>query len=112
MNKLQLIELLRTDVEAFNKYRKDTKYEFINLESANLAGANLSGADLDYSELYLSCKSLHFKCDERFLRQLSYHLVSLLKYNDKKGWDLVGEANKSHLVKKHGLKKFRRFEDE
>ena len=102
MNKEKLIQLLKTDVAAFNTYRRETEFAPIDLTRANLRGANLKGADLtrtnlkgadltradltradlegadlDYSCLPLWCGSLKMKTDERQRKQIAYHLASL-----------------------------------
>ena len=87
MNKEELIQLLKTDVAAFNTYRRETEFAPIDLTDANLRGANLTranltdadleGANLDYSCLPLWCGSLKMKTDERQRKQIAYHLASL-----------------------------------
>ena len=107
MNKEELIQLLKTDVAAFNAYRRETEFAPIdltdadltdadltradlrgadlrganlrgaNLRGANLTGANLTDAKLDYSSLPLWCGSLKMKTDERQRKQIAYHLASL-----------------------------------
>ena len=102
MNKEDLIQLLKTDVAAFNAYRRETEFAPIDLTDANLRGANLRGAnltganltdanltdadlthanlrgaDLDFSSLPLWCGSLKIKTDERQRKQIAYHLASL-----------------------------------
>ena len=51
MNKEKLIQLLKTDVAAFNTYRRETEFAPIDLTRANLRGANLRGADLTRADL-------------------------------------------------------------
>ena len=59
-SKLDLISLLREDVQAFNQYRKEyrkeTGYEYIDLSYANFTEADLSEADLTGADL--SCTDL------------------------------------------------------
>ena len=85
--KEDLLLLLKTDVAAFNTYRRETKFAPIDLKGAdlrdtNLRGANLRdtdlrGANLDYSCIPLWCGSLRMKTDERQRKQIAYHLASL-----------------------------------
>ena len=85
--KEDLLLLLKTDVAAFNTYRRETKFAPIdlkgadlrdtNLRGADLRGANLRGANLDYSCIPLWCGSLRMKTDERQRKQIAYHLASL-----------------------------------
>ena len=97
MNKEDLIQLLKTDVAAFNAYRHETEFAPIDLTHADLRGADLRGAnltdadltranltdadltdaDLDFSSLPLWCGSLKMKTDERQRKQIAYHLASL-----------------------------------
>ena len=102
MNKEELILLLKTDVAAFNAYRREAEFIPIDLtdadlthtnltdanltnsdlRSANLTMANLTrtdlrGANLDYSCLPLWCGSLSMKTDEHQRKQIAYHLASL-----------------------------------
>lgn len=61
MNKSEWINLLRSDVQAFNAahtiYRWENPGERLNPSSANLASANLSSADLSGANLY--CANLY-----------------------------------------------------
>lgn len=50
-----------------------------DLSRADLRGANLSGADLDYSCLPLWCGSLLSNMDDRQVKQLLYHTLSIVK---------------------------------
>lgn len=60
--KSQMIDLLKTDVPAWNKWRKESPDAVIDLSGVNLRGtnlsevdfigANLNGADLAWSNLY------------------------------------------------------------
>ena len=87
MNKEELIQLLKTDVAAFNAYRREAEFAPVDLTDANLTGANLRGADLtgailDFSALPLWCGSLRMKTDERQRKQIAYHLASLFVHAD------------------------------
>ena len=82
MNKEELIQLLKTDVAAFNTYRRETEFAPIDLTDADLTHAdltraNLADADLDFSGWPLWCGSLRLKTDERQRKQIAYHLASL-----------------------------------
>ena len=92
MNKEDLIQLLKTDVAAFNAYRRETEFAPIDLTDAiltdaDLRGANLTAAilrgailtdgDLDFSCLPLWRGSLRMKTDECQRKQIAYHLASL-----------------------------------
>ena len=46
MNKEELIQLLKTDVAAFNTYRRETEFAPIDLTGTNLTGTNLTGTNL------------------------------------------------------------------
>jgi len=50
-NKQELIELLKSDVRAFNEYREETDWEWIDLGECNFFGANLEGANLQWVDL-------------------------------------------------------------
>jgi uncharacterized protein YjbI with pentapeptide repeats len=52
LSKRKLIELLKTDISAFNQYREDTGWKSINLSGADLSYTNLKGADLSNANLY------------------------------------------------------------
>ena len=97
MNKEDLIQLLKTDVAAFNAYRRETEFAPIDLTDADLRGAGLRDAilrdanltaailrgailtdgDLDFSCLPLWRGSLRMKTDECQRKQIAYHLASL-----------------------------------
>ena len=61
MKKESLLELLKSDVVAFNEFRRNNpeteinlshaNLSYANLSHANLSGANLRGADLSYANL-------------------------------------------------------------
>ena len=133
------IEALIGDIGKWNRYvtwcRRKESYFKANLIKANLSGANLSGADLseanlcgadlsranlseanlseanlDYSCLPLSCKSLKAGFDDKQIKQLLYHVLSVVKnsnnVSDKMKKNLMTKkllkiANESHLIYKH-----------
>ena len=51
LNNAVLLELLKRDVGAFNRYRENNPDESIDFYSADLTGAYLQGADLYYANL-------------------------------------------------------------
>ena len=53
-----------------------------DLSDADLSGADLSGADLDYSCLPLWCGSLTANMDDRQVKQLLYHTLSIVKHSN------------------------------
>ena len=52
------------------------------LQGANLQGANLRDADLDYSCIPLWCGSLLANMDDRQVKQLLYHTLSIVKHSN------------------------------
>jgi uncharacterized protein YjbI with pentapeptide repeats len=81
-----------------------------NLEGADLEEANLEGANLDFSCLFLSGKSLKANMDNKQIKQLLYHVLSVVKNSDnvsnkiKKSLltkKLLKIANDSHVVSQH-----------
>lgn len=70
--KQELIDLLKSDVESFNKYRIDTDFEFIDLPGAylcgaylrcaNLRGANLRGADITNVKYSINTSFFALQC--------------------------------------------------
>jgi hypothetical protein len=60
----------------------------VDLKYANLRGADLKSTNLDFASVYLSCKFINIKDDDRLFSQLVYHLT-------RQQWDLddkCGEA--------------------
>ena len=53
-----------------------------DLEKADLRGADLEKADLDYSCLPLWCGSLLVNMDDRQVKQLLYHTLSIVKHSN------------------------------
>ena len=93
----------KANLSEANLYKAD-------LYKANLYKANLSEADLDYSCLPLSCKSLKAGFDDKQIKQLLYHVLSVVKnsnnVSDKMKKNLMTKkllkiANESHLIYKH-----------
>ena len=52
-----------------------------DLRGADLRGADLRGANLDYSCLPLWCGSLTVDMDDRQVKQLLYHTLSIVKHS-------------------------------
>ena len=53
-----------------------------DLRYANLSDANLGDADLDYSCLPLWCGSLLANMDDKQVKQLLYHTLSIVKHSN------------------------------
>ena len=64
-----------------------------NLQHADLQGADLQGADLDFSCLPLWCGSLLANMDDRQVKQLLYHILSIVKHSNN-----VSETIKAALL--------------
>ena len=64
-----------------------------NLQRANLQGTDLQGADLDFSCLPLWCGSLLANMDDRQVKQLLYHILSIVKHSNN-----VSETIKAALL--------------
>ena len=104
MNKQEMIELLKTDVQKFNTERQ--------ISNADLRNADLRNANLDFSAFPLWCGSLNMKVDMRLVHQLCYHICRL-KIINKNGTEsktgkliqslLKPYANKFHRVEECGM---------
>lgn len=106
-----MIENLKEILEKHKKWlNKEEGGEQANLSGAHLSGANLSGADIDYSVWPLWCGSLDVKVDDKILRQLLYHVLSVSQRsklsdelkNSLFTPELIREANKFHRVSECG----------
>ena len=78
-------------------------------ERADLRGADLRRADLDYSCLPLWCGSLTANMDDRQVKQLLYHTLSIVKYSNN-----VSAILKEQLLTEQNLriaKEFHRAEE-
>ena len=75
-----------------------------NLRGANLRGANLRGANLDFSCLPLWCGSLLANMDDRQVKQLLYHTLSIVKHSNN-----VSELLKEQLLTETNLKIAKEF---
>lgn len=61
---------------------------YADLEGADLSGANLKDAELDYSCLPLWCGNLKVHMDDKQVKQLLYHTLSIVKYSNNVSEDL------------------------
>ena len=80
-----------------------------DLSGADLRGADLRGADLDYSCLPLWCGSLTANMDDRQVKQLLYHTLSIVKHSNN-----VSAILKEQLLTEQNLriaKEFHRAEE-
>ena len=80
-----------------------------DLEDADLRGANLRGANLDYSCLPLWCGSLLANMDDRQVKQLLYHTLSIVKHSNN-----VSETLKEALLTEQNVniaKEFHRADE-
>lgn len=80
-----------------------------DLSGAYLSDADLSGADLDYSCLPLWCGSLTANMDDRQVKQLLYHTLSIVKHSNN-----VSAILKEQLLTEQNLriaKEFHRAEE-
>ena len=75
-----------------------------NLQDADLQGANLQGADLDFSCLPLWCGSLLANMDDRQVKQLLYHILSIVKHSNN-----VSETIKAALLTDKNIKIAKEF---
>ena len=80
-----------------------------DLSGADLRRADLSGANLDYSCLPLWCGSLTANMDDRQVKQLLYHTLSIVKHSNN-----VSAILKEQLLTEQNLriaKEFHRAEE-
>ena len=80
-----------------------------DLRGADLSDADLRGADLDYSCLPLWCGSLTANMDDRQVKQLLYHTLSIVKHSNN-----VSAILKEQLLTEQNLriaKEFHRAEE-
>ena len=80
-----------------------------DLSDADLSDADLSDADLDYSCLPLWCGSLTANMDDRQVKQLLYHTLSIVKHSNN-----VSAILKEQLLTEQNLriaKEFHRSEE-
>ena len=82
---------------------------YAELRGADLSGANLRYADLDYSCLPLWCGNLTANMDDRQVKQLLYHTLSIVKHSNN-----VSAILKEQLLTEQNLriaKEFHRAEE-
>lgn len=94
---LQGADLRNADLQGAN-------LQSANLRSADLQGANLQGADLDFSCLPLWCGSLLANMDDRQVKQLLYHILSIVKHSNN-----VSETIKAALLTDKNIKIAKEF---
>lgn len=83
-----------------------------DLRGADLSDADLSRADLDYSCLPLWCGGLKVHMDDKQVKQLLYHTLSIVSYSEHVSKELkdllltdqnLQIANEFHRAKECGL---------
>ena len=82
---------------------------YADLRGANLEDADLRGANLDYSCLPLWCGSLLANMDDRQVKQLLYHTLSIVKHSNN-----VSETLKEALLTEQNVniaKEFHRADE-
>ena len=77
---------------------------FAKLNNANLRNVDLTNADLDYSCLPLCCGSLLANMDDRQVKQLLYHTLSIVKHSNN-----VSELLKEELLTEENIKIAKEF---
>lgn len=100
---LQGADLIGANLQGANLIGADLRYTF-------LQGAGLIGADFDFSCMPLHCGGLNMKIDDRFAKQLLYHVLNNVQYSPYVSDDiksvlladeLIDIANTSHIVTEH-----------
>ena len=92
-----------------NANLSDADLRGANLINANLRDANLRDANLDYSCLPLWCGSLLANMDDRQVKQLLYHTLSIVKHSNN-----VSETLKEALLTEQNVniaKEFHRADE-
>lgn len=87
---------VRADLRRANL--SDANLSDADLRCADLSSANLSSADLDYSCLPLWCGSLLVNMDDRHVKQILYHLLSIVKHSNN-----VSDSIKEKLLTEENL---------
>ena len=104
MNKEELKKILKLHKAWINGEKDGIRAD---LRGANLRGADLCGADIDYSCLPLWCGSLQANMDDRQVKQLLYHVLSIVINSNNVSDDLksillteknLNVANEFHRV--------------
>ena len=103
-------EKLKEIIEKHKKwlnYEKDGEkadLQGADLRNADLQGTNLQGADLDFSCLPLWCGSLLANMDDGQVKQLLYHILSIVKHSNN-----VSETIKAALLTDKNIKIAKEF---
>lgn len=112
---LQGANLQRADLQDADL--RDTFLQRADLQDANLQRADLIGADFDFSCMPLHCGGLNMKIDDRFAKQLLYHVLNNVQYSPYVSDDiksvlladeLIDIANTSHIVTEHRCNKLKK----
>lgn len=116
MTTIKLHEILDKHNKWLNKeeggecaYLRDADLRVADLSGAKLSGADLRGARLDYSCFPLWCGSLTANMDDRQVKQLLYHTLSIVKHSNN-----VSPILKEQLLTEQNLriaKEFHRSEE-
>ena len=90
IDKERLSEILELHKKwmAGNEVGKRANLRYANLGGANLKNADLRYANLDYSCLPLWCGSLKVHMDDKQVKQLLYHTLSIAKHSKNVSEDL------------------------
>ena len=94
---LQDADLRRADL-------RSADLRIADLQRADLRSANLQDADLDFSCLPLWCGSLLANMDDRQVKQLLYHILSIVKHSNN-----VSETIKAALLTDKNIKIAKEF---
>ena len=105
MNKEELYKILELHKKWLNNEEGcvranlgDADLRYADLRYADLSDANLRYADLDYSCLPLWCGSLLANMDDRQVKQILYHLLSIIKHSNN-----VSDSIKEKLLTEENL---------
>ena len=109
---LQSANLRRADLRSANLQDADLQdadlrradLRIADLQRADLRSANLQDADLDFSCLPLWCGSLLANMDDRQVKQLLYHILSIVKHSNN-----VSETIKAALLTDKNIKIAKEF---
>ena len=104
---LQGVNLQDADLQGANLRRADLRIADLqraDLQGVDLRSANLQDADLDFSCLPLWCGSLLANMDDRQVKQLLYHILSIVKHSNN-----VSETIKAALLTDKNIKIAKEF---
>ena len=99
---LRSANLQDADLQDADLRRADLR--IADLQRADLRSANLQDADLDFSCLPLWCGSLLANMDDRQVKQLLYHILSIVKHSNN-----VSETIKAALLTDKNIKIAKEF---